>query len=835
MNSESFFSFFKNLFSNDFMPHGHCYFWRPDIVWLHVISDSLIALSYFAIPIILIFFMLKRKDFPFPWVLIMFGAFILLCGTTHVMGVVTLWDPLYRLDGIIKAATAGVSVLTTIMLVPLVPMALSLKSPKELEAANLQLAHANEKLKEIDRLKDNFFSNISHELRTPLTLIIAPLESFLAKDYGSISTVQRNALETMHNNSIRLYQMVNSILDFAKISAQKIVVTREPVDIVALTQSIANEFNPLLRQKNINIEFKCSVLQKIVSLDRYLYERILFNLLSNATKFTLDQGLVSILLHFEGEKVILTVKDSGIGISKEDQEKLFQRFQQVEGSATRRFEGTGLGLALVKEFALLLEGDATVKSTLNKGSTFVVEITAPPATMERKTGNKSLEGRFQKFDTAPVLENQLAKEKSISTKVSKILIAEDNIELGTYTASLLNEFAETKLTRDGDEAWETIQKWKPDLVLLDVMMPKQDGISLCREIKSSPKTAHIPVILLTALTHRDALVRGWEAGADEYLFKPFHPKELITRIKLLLAHAIDNKLLQELNRKLVDSARLAGMSDVATSMLHNVGNILSSVNITTDLLLDRLSKSEINNLTQLTDWLNAVIEDPKVLTDDKQKQAHLIDYFTELNNNLLQEQKKCVEDVKILNKYIQNIKDIVTLQQKEDRPLGVIQEVNIAEILDESLRISLHDAIDIKIVKNYNDTLTAVLDKMKLEDILVTLMVNAKEALQERKPTEKCLIIHAKNKVVNDKEWLEIDIEDNGIGISPDILNKIFTFGFTTKSENCGFGLHFSALSTKEMGGKLSVTSPGENKGAIFSLKLPTIPPHTKKWVEITT
>jgi signal transduction histidine kinase len=542
--TESFAGFFQRLFSADFMPHGHCYYWKPEIVWLHVISDALIALSYYAIPLVLLYFMFKRRDFPFPWVLGMFGAFILLCGTTHLMAIVTLWNPVYRLDGIVKAMTAGISVLTALVLIPLIPQALALRSPKELEAANEKLNDANEKLKEIDRLKDNFFSNVSHELRTPLTLILAPLESFLSGESGSLSATQKAQMEVMHNNSIRLFQMVNSILDFAKISAGKIEVKREPLEITSLTQSILREFQPIIKQKNLTMAFDSSPSEKFVNMDRYLYERILFNLLSNAAKFTKEKGSISVKLGFDGDKMILSVSDTGIGISESDQATLFHRFRQIDSSSTRRFEGTGLGLALVKEFSVLLDGNVSVESSLNKGSTFRVMISAPEAEAVPQ-GPTTLQGRFQKFEGASPEIISTPFEAS-ETAGAKILIAEDNRELATYIASILREQGEViRYARDGEEAISIAKEWLPDLVLSDVMMPKSDGFSVCAAIKQDPRTSSIPVILLTALTHRDALVRGWESGADEYLFKPFHPTELKIRIKSLLSLVHERKQRQQ--------------------------------------------------------------------------------------------------------------------------------------------------------------------------------------------------------------------------------------------------------------------------------------------------
>lgn len=829
MNSESFFTFFKNLFGNDFMPHGHCYFWRPDIVWLHVLSDGGIALSYYAIPFILLFFMTKRKDFPFPWVLALFGAFILLCGTTHIMDIVTLWDPLYRLDGVIRAATAIVSILTAFLLIPLVPLALSLKSPKELEAANLKLADANEKLKEIDRLKDNFFSNVSHELRTPLTLILAPLESLLAKDYGELSSDQQKQLEAMHNNSIRLYQMVNSILDFAKISAKKITLKREPFDAVLLTKSIVQEFEPIIKQKNIKIHFHCLVNEKVVSLDRYLYERILFNLLSNAIKFTHDNGSIDVTLSFNHEDMKVDVTDTGIGISEKDQEKLFQRFQQVEGSSTRRFEGTGLGLSLVKEFSLLLGGDVMVKSASGKGSTFSVKIHAPAADMPTNTLTKPLEGKFQVYTSD---ENEIGAIGKMEN-LSKILIAEDNLELAKYIASLLNSFAQVKHAKDGEEAWEFIQSWQPDLIILDVMMPKRDGLSLCKEIKSSRKTAHIPVILLTALTHRDALTRGWEAGANEYLFKPFHPKELTTRIKLLLSQADNEKVLQKLNAELISSARLAGRTEVAIGILHNIGNLLNSVNVTSDLLLDKLNHSSIQKLNKLKEWSKMTLTNPEVFLNDKKKRDDFISFLNLLSDTLTNEQSEYIKDVENLNKYIHHIKETISIQKDLKGPLGVVETFNISHLLDNVLEISLNNAKDIHVIKDYHAG-NVTLDKTRLHQILVNIICNAKEAFNTTNIHQKELTISTHIRVDdNDQKWLEITVHDNGPGISKENISKIFNLGFTTKIDNTGIGLHISAISAKEMGGQLRASSEGENRGTTFYLTLPTSPVDANLWVEV--
>jgi signal transduction histidine kinase len=270
-------------------------------------------------------------------------------------------------------------------------------------------------------------------------------------------------------------------------------------------------------------------------MDRYLYERILFNLLSNAVKFTPPGGKVTAALEVSDGRLTLSVSDTGIGIPEKDQARLFEKFYQAEGSSTRRFEGTGLGLALVKEFSQLLGGDVTVKSEPGKGSTFTLTCLAPeskaPATAEPLPDRKPLVVTAPGM--APPAPGTPAGEGT--GEKPKVLVAEDNPELAAFLSTLLSPLAQVRTASDGAEALELARSWAPDLVLSDVMMPRVDGIQLTRELKGNPETANLPVVLLTAMTNRESLLKGWEAGADDYLFKPFHPKELEARVRSILS------------------------------------------------------------------------------------------------------------------------------------------------------------------------------------------------------------------------------------------------------------------------------------------------------------
>ncbi|HUO56703.1 MAG TPA: ATP-binding protein, partial [bacterium] len=319
--------------------------------------------------------------------------------------------------------------------------------------------------------------------------------------------------------------------------------------------SIFWDFKGVMDKKGVTGELAADAVKPVVEMDRYLYERVLFNLLSNAVKFTPPGGKVSVGLEVFDGKLTLSVSDTGIGISEKDQAKLFEKFYQAEGSSTRRFEGTGLGLALVKEFSHLLGGDVTVASEPGKGSRFTLTclapetkeepqflpepkpksstatMAAPPALGPHAEGESWLGQGSGRDSSSP--KPDLASEDSPDKP--KVLVAEDNPELSAFLASLLSPLANVRAAADGGEALELARSWGPDLVLSDVMMPQVDGIQLTRELKRNPETATIPVVLLTAMTNREGLMRGWEAGADDYLFKPFHPKELEARVKSLLA------------------------------------------------------------------------------------------------------------------------------------------------------------------------------------------------------------------------------------------------------------------------------------------------------------
>ena len=394
-----------------------------------------------------------------------------------------------------------------------------------------------EGLAKLDRMKSDFIATASHELRTPLTLAMAPLESLLAGDHGDMTADQTALLRVMHNNSVRQLQLVTGLLDFSRLEAGRVEVSREPVEVSRLTRSIVDDFRPLARGKGVALETRAELADPVVLLDRYLYERIVFNLVSNAVKFTPRGGSVRVSLECRDGALSLAVRDDGIGISLADQATLFTKFRQLDSSSTRRFEGTGLGLALVREFCALLGGGVTVESAPGRGSEFVAVISAPTAAAAGAPPVRASSVLAPRWDPEAEAAAMAAPTSPAAGSAGGILIVEDNPELRAYLARLLEGLAPVRAARDGEEALRLAAQEPPEVVVADVMMPKLDGLGLCRALKADPLTSAAPVVLVTALTDRESLTRGWKAGADEYLFKPFHPKEVVTRVGSLLEAA----------------------------------------------------------------------------------------------------------------------------------------------------------------------------------------------------------------------------------------------------------------------------------------------------------
>ena len=396
-------------------------------------------------------------------------------------------------------------------------------------------------LAELDRAKTDFFSNVSHEFRTPLTLLLGPVEDGLADTEQPLPPHQRERQELVHRNARRLLKLVNQLLDFSRIEAGRLQLSPRPTDLATLTQELAGTFRSTLERAGLRLEVDCPPLPELVAVDTEVWERIVVNLLSNAFKFTLE-GEVRISLREEGESVVLTVTDTGTGIPAAELPHLFERFHQVKGARGRGVQGSGIGLALIQQLVHLQGGAVEVQSVERRGSTFRVTLPRRLASPAAESGRPPSEPSFLPGEPSweDVSEPSGGHPDVPGGVGARILIVDDHADMRAYIQRLLGAHAVVTAVARGEEALEEARARPPALILSDVMMPGMDGFALLRELRADPRTAFIPVILLSARAGEEASIEGLRAGADDYLIKPFSARELVSRIKARLEVARAN-------------------------------------------------------------------------------------------------------------------------------------------------------------------------------------------------------------------------------------------------------------------------------------------------------
>jgi signal transduction histidine kinase len=420
-----------------------------------------------------------------------------------------------------------------------------------------------EALAEIDRAKTLFFSNVSHEFRTPLTLILGPLEDALGDPDSSPE--ERERIELAHRNSLRLLKLVNSLLDFSRIEAGRAEAAFEPVDLSANTAELASNFRSLCERAGLKLIVDCPPLPEPVYVDRDMWEKVVLNLVSNAFKFTMD-GEIAVRLRAAGDHVELSICDTGVGIPEAELPRLFERFHRIEGQASRTYEGSGIGLALVQELVRLHGGEVHAESGIDRGTTFTISIplgTAhlPAERIGTKPALTSTSVRAQAYveealrwlpDAAPFSRDQ----RQVGSQAGylslqgrpRVLLADDNADMREYVYRLLEKECEVQPVENGQAALDAIRAQRPDLVLTDVMMPVLDGFGLLHKIRADPELRDLPVILLSARAGEESRVEGLNAGADDYLVKPFSARELV-------AHVAANLNLARLRREATTALR----------------------------------------------------------------------------------------------------------------------------------------------------------------------------------------------------------------------------------------------------------------------------------------
>lgn len=414
-----------------------------------------------------------------------------------------------------------------------------------------RLKHEVSVEQQISDIKLRFFTNISHELRTPLTLIAGPVEQVLKND--KLPADAREQLVVVERNTNRMLRLVNQILDFRKIQNKKMKMQVQQLNVVAFVRKIMDNFESVAEEHNIDFLFQTEKEALNLWVDADKFEKIVFNLLSNAFKYTPNGKMITVFIREDEGTVSVGVQDQGIGIAENKRKSLFVRFENLVDKNIFNQASSGIGLSLVKELVEMHKATISVDSRLGEGSCFkvdflkgkehynssvefILEDSAAPLSMERivDIANSSLQTEAAIAD-APDLEVSAAKEEAEESSSKELmLLVEDNQELRSFLRSIFASTYRVVEASDGMEGWSKALKYLPDIIISDVMMPEKDGIEMTRELRADMTTSHIPIILLTAKTTIESKLEGLEYGADDYITKPFSATYLQARVENLL-------------------------------------------------------------------------------------------------------------------------------------------------------------------------------------------------------------------------------------------------------------------------------------------------------------
>jgi signal transduction histidine kinase len=691
-----------------------------------------------------------------------------------------------------------------------------------------------EALAEIDRAKTAFFSNVSHEFRTPLTLMLGPLEEELnARGEGA------DRLAMAHRNGLRLLRLVNTLLDFSRIEAGRVQALYRPVALDTYTDDLVSNFRSACDRAGLSLTTRCQPLPRPVYVDPEMWERIVLNLVSNAFKYTLAGG-IQVSLDEMDDAARLTVQDTGIGIPEAELPHIFNRFHRIEGQRGRTMEGTGIGLALVSELVRLHAGSIEVDSEVGMGTTVTVmmplgrnhlppdrisedNLQAAPesaaATSFVEEALRWLPGDINPLPPLNQIESAAAGlgigDAEPSVTRPRILLADDNADMREYVLRLLRPAYDVEAVGDGQAALRAAKRQRPDLILSDVMMPLMDGFGLLAGVRVDAALRDLPVILLSARAGEEARLEGLDAGADDYLVKPFSARELTARVRSNLELAtlrrqardalvqanevLEHRVREEMERRaqaeesLRQAQKMEAIGQLTGGVAHDFNNLLTVIGGGAESLERIIAK-----LT-LGDEAPRITRALRMITEGTERAATL-------THRLLAFARR---------------------QTLDPKPIDANRLVNG---MSELLRRTLGEAVAMETVLA-GGLWQTIADANQLENALLNLAVNARDAM----PGGGKLTIETANTFLDEAyaalhddvrvgQYVMIAVSDTGTGIDRAALDRVFEPFFTTKDIGQGTGLGLSQVYgfIKQSNGHVKIYSE-IGQGTAVKLYLPRL------------
>ncbi len=662
------------------------------------------------------------------------------------------------------------------------------RTRRESLVMRMQLEVANGELKSLDEAKTKFFSGVSHELRTPLMLILGPLERMLdGKEMDA-----RPMLQAMSNNAHRLLREVNQLLNFSKIDAGKALVNRETGDLGEMLRRIVEAARPYAEGRRMQLATAGLETLPVFAFDIEKIETAAYNLFSNAIKFTPDGGSVTVRAGTQGENVWFEVQDTGCGIPQDQQGKLFQRFAQVDGGRNGKVQGTGLGLAMVKEYAQMHGGAVALRSAPGEGSTFRVELpnleiatlqqadAAPaPVAARRPTNGATAFAELARPSLEETATAVMDRPLTAAPDAPRLLLVEDHPDMRAFVASCLAPRWQVQTAKNGREGLEMARRIRPDLIVSDVMMPEMDGFQMVEELRKDKSFASTPIIFLTARTGAEAVVRGLTLGAVDYVNKPFRQAELEARVEAQLRLRAAERALAERD------SRLLAMGQMTGTLAHDLRSPLATAVARLEIL--RMTAEMTGTTAQMKDEIEVL-----------ERSLHRIE-------SMVQEMLEFVRGSEM------------------HLDLQTVRAADFFAAIGEEAKVAFAPAGVMVTAERRGDPDAALrLDESRMRRVVENLLNNGRDALLQQTAGHSDprirLVVSANAREVR------VTISDNGPGIPDEIASSLFqAFATSGKANGTGFGLSIVWNIVKAHKGTVEVQARGDDGGAAFTIALPRL------------